>query len=99
MKKSLLETFKRIGGLRLNEADVFGGDAEGASTEPVEDDSRAIEKLRDKFEGVLDPIIDLIKKKEDLNTAVSMLITKAEETTPNLGRKTKTLLLKTVKDL
>jgi len=83
---------KGLGDTRpLGEADVFGGDT---ST-----DSKVIDKLTDKFEGPVKSILDLIKTKDDLNAAISLLITKAEETTTGLGKRTKPLLLKTVKDL
>ena len=80
----------------LIEAEVFSAD-DVDQEDPSS--SRAIEKLKTKFEGPVGSIIDLIKTKEDLNTAVSMLITKSEETTSGLGRKSKSLLLKTVRDL
>ena len=94
---NLKEQFKRIGGHRLNEADVFGG---GDTTEPAGDDqSKVIAKLQTKFEGPVKSIIDLIKTKDDLNAAVSMLISKSEETTSGLGKKAKILLKKTINDL
>ena len=77
--------------LELTEADVFDTDGD--------DQSKVIAKLQTKFEGPVKPIIDLIKTKDDLNAAVSMLITKSEESTSGLGRRAKNLLLKTVKEL
>ena len=94
---NLKEQFKRIGGHRLNEADVFDTPD---TTEPAGDDqSKVMAKLQTKFEGPVKSIIDLIKTKDDLNAAVSMLISKSEETTSGLGKKAKILLKKTINDL
>tara|TARA_R110000824_G_scaffold294021_8_gene482329 strand:+ start:665 stop:1234 length:570 start_codon:yes stop_codon:yes gene_type:complete len=94
------EVRKLIRKIIINEAGVFDVPAE---TEPSTDDggdqSRVMAKLQTKFEGPVKSIIDLIKTKDDLNTAVSMLISKTEETSKGLGKKAKILLLKTVKEL
>jgi len=90
------EVRKLIRKMIIKEAGVFDTpDAEPSG----EDQSRVMAKLQTKFEGPVKNIINLIKTKDDLNAAVSMLISKAEETTTGLGRRAKVLLLKTVKDL
>ena len=78
----------------VTEADVFDTGATDG-----EDQSKVMDKLQKKFEGPLKSIIDLIKTKEDLNAAVSMLITKSEETTTGLGKRSKPVLLATNKAL
>jgi D-arabinose 1-dehydrogenase-like Zn-dependent alcohol dehydrogenase len=78
----------------VTEADVFDTGATDG-----EDQSKVMDKLQKKFEGPLKSIIDLIKTKEDLNAAVSMLITKSEETTTGLGKRSKPVLLATIKAL
>jgi len=95
--ENINEVRKLIKKMIIKEAGVFDTPD---TTEPAgEDQSRVMSKLQDKFEGPVKGIINLIKTKDDLNAAVSMLISKSEETTSGLGRKAKVLLLKTVKEL
>ena len=95
---NLKEQFKRIGGHRLNEADVFGG-GDTATTDTSGDTEKDIQKLAKKFEGPLAPVIKLINTKEELAQAIQLILNKAEENKPGLGSKAKILLKKTINDL
>jgi CRISPR/Cas system CSM-associated protein Csm2 small subunit len=79
----------------IKEADVFDTGA-GATGD---DEERDVSKLRDKFEGVLEPMIDKINTKEELNQAIQLLLSKVEENKPGLGSKAKILLRKTIQNL
>ena len=94
---NLKEQFRRIGGFRLVEADVFGAPAGGADTDA--DKEKDVEKLAKKFEGPLKPVIELINTKEELAQAVQLMLSKAEENKPGLGKKAKLLLVSMIKDL
>ena len=81
----------------LLEADVFGsGDESGTS---ANDQERDVQKLAKKLEGPLEPVINLINTKVELNQVIELILSTIEQKKPGLGRKSKILLKKTIQNL